>query len=72
MKRGIGKFIQKDSFKHFQSANIEIDLRNRSSHLIYVETEHERKLLNQFHGKCYCKLSSTMKNLKLHQLADSV
>ena len=68
MKRGIGKFIQKDSFKHFQSANIEIDLRNRSSHLIYVETEHERKLLNHFHGKCYCKLSSTMKNLKLHQL----
>ena len=68
MKRGTGKFIQKDSFKHFQRANIEIDLRNRSSHLIYVETDHDRKLLNQFPGKCYCKLSSTMKNLKLHQL----
>ena len=68
MARGTGKFIQKDSFKHFQRANIEIDLRNRSSHLIYVETDHERKLLNQFPGKCYCKLSSTMKNLKLHQL----
>ena len=69
MKSGIGKFIQKDSFKHFERSNIEIDLRNISSHLIYVETTHERKLLNKFPGKCYCKLSSTMKNLKLHQLA---
>ena len=68
MKEGVGKFIKRDSFKHFQNANIEIDIRNKSSHLIFVETEHERKLLNQFNGKCYCKLSSTLKNLNLHQL----
>ena len=38
MKAGKGKFIQKDSFKHFERSNIGINLRNISSHLIYVET----------------------------------
>ena len=68
IKQGIAKFINRESFKHFQNANIEIDIKNKSSHLIFVQTEHERKLLNHFEGKCYCKLSSTMKNLNLHQL----
>ena len=69
MKSGQGKFIQKSSFKHFERSNIGIELKNISSHLIYVETANERKLLNSFSGKCYCKLCSTMKNLKLQQLA---
>ena len=69
MKSGKGKFIQKDSFKHFERSNIGINLRNISSHLIYVETANERKLLNKFPGKCYCKICSTMRNLKLQQLA---
>ena len=68
IKQGIAKFINRESFKHFQNANIEIDILNKSSHLIFVQTEHERKLLNHYEGKCYCKLSSTMKNLNLHQL----
>ena len=45
-----------------------INILNKSSHLIFVQTEHERKLLNYYEGTCYCKLSNTMKNLNLRQL----
>ena len=68
MKSGQGKFIQKSSFKHFERSNIGIELQNISSHLIYIETANERKLVNSFSGQCYCKLCSSMKNLKLKQL----
>ena len=68
MKSGQSKFIQKTSFKHFERSNIGITLQNISSHLIYIETANERKLVNSFSGQCYCKLCSSIKNLKLKQL----
>ena len=68
MKSGQSKFIQKTSFKHFERSNIGITLKNISSHLIYIETANERKLVNSFSGQCYCKLCSSIKNLKLKQL----
>merc|ERR1711873_20204 len=68
MKSGQGKFIQKSSFKHFERSNIGITLQNISSHLIYIETANERKLVNSFSGQCYCKLCSSIKSLKLKQL----
>ena len=68
MKSGQSKFIQKTSFKHFERSNIGITLQNISSHLIYIETANERKLVNSFSGQCYCKLCSGIKNLKLRQL----
>ena len=68
MKSGQSKFIQKTSFKHFERSNIGITLKNISSHLIYIETANERKLVNSFSGQCYCKLCSSIKSVKLKQL----
>lgn len=68
IKKGIAKFINKEYFKHFTNANIHIELKNKSSHLIFVQTELDRKLLNSYEGTCYCKLSKNIKNLHLHQL----
>ena len=69
LRYGQAKFIEKQSFKHFARSNIEITLQNITSHLLYIETDKERKLTNTFHGQCYCKLCSSLKNLKLKQLA---
>ena len=68
LKSGQSKFIEKTSFKHFERSNIGITLQNITSHLIYIETAKERKLVNSFSGQCYCKLCSSLKNLKLKQL----
>ena len=69
LRNGQSKFIEKKSFKHFARSNIEITLQNITSHLLYIETDKERKLTNTFHGQCYCKLCNSLKNLKLKQLA---
>ena len=68
LKSGQSKFIEKTSFKHFERSNIGITLQNITSHLLYIETDKERKLVNNFSGQCYCKLCSSLKNLKLRQL----
>ena len=68
LKYGQSKFIEKTSFKHFERSNIRITLQNITSHLMYIETTKERKLVNNFSGQCYCKLCSSLKNLKLKQL----
>ena len=68
LKSGHSKFIEKMSFKHFERSNIEITLQNITSHLMYIETAKERRLVNNFQGQCYCKLCSSLKNLKLKQL----
>ena len=68
MKAGQSKFIHKTSFKHFERSNIGITLQNISSHLIYIESANERKLVNSFDGQCYCRLCSGIKSLKLKQL----
>ena len=67
MKGGQSKFIQNTSFKHFARSNIEIQLQNISSHLIYIESTNKRKLVNSFDGLCYCKLCSSIRNLRLKQ-----
>ena len=64
LKYGQSKFIEKKSFKHFASSNIEITLQNITSHLLYIETAKDRKLTNTFHGQCYCKLCSSLKNFE--------
>ena len=69
LRYGQAKFIEKQSFKHFARSNIEITLQNITSHLLYIETAKDRKLTNTFQGQCYCKLCSSLKNLKLKQLA---
>ena len=67
LKYGQSKFIEKKSFKHFARSNIEIQLQNISSHLIYIESTNKRKLVNSFDGLCYCKLCSSIRNLRLKQ-----
>ena len=67
-RNGEAKFIGQASFKHFTASNIQIELLNKTSHLMFVQTDLERKLTNVLNGTCYCKLCKNLENLHLRQI----
>ena len=68
IRNGVAKFIGQQNFKHFTASNIQIELLNKTSHLIFVQTDLERRLTNIFNGTCYCKLCKNLENLHLRQM----
>ena len=68
LEKGSPNSIQERNFKHFHQANIFIDLTNVTSHLIFIQSEIERKLTNKGNGTCLCKSSKSLSNLQHKQI----
>ena len=68
LESGTPIFIRERNFRHFHQANIFIDLTNVTSHLIFIQSEIERKLTNKGNGTCLCKSSKSLSNLQHKQI----
>ena len=68
LEKGSPNSIQERNFKHFHQANIFIDLTNVTSHLIFIQSEIERKLTNKGNGTCLCKSSKSLSKLQHKQI----
>ena len=67
LQGGIPNFIEKRDFRHFHNANVFIELVNVSSHLIFIQSEVDRKLVNRANGTCLCKSSTSLSNIQHKQ-----
>ena len=68
LDNGKPSYIYKEDFNQFSKANVFIELKNVTSHLIYSRNDVNSKLVNDANGTCFCKSSASLINVKRKQL----
>ena len=69
LDKGKPSYIYEEDFGQFAKANVFIDLKNVTSHLIYSQNDMTKKLVNDANGTCLCKSSTSLVNVKRKQLS---
>jgi len=69
LDKGKPSYIYEEDFGQFAKANVFIDLKNVTSHLIYSRNDVNKKLVNDANGTCLCKSSTSLVNVKRKQLS---